>query len=518
MANRLSADTSNSVAILEAGGKDNLPSLRVPIGYGKSFYNSNVNWKYNTEPVDALNGRVSYWPRGKVLGGSSSINAMVYIRGQRRDFDDWESRGNPGWGADDVFRYFDQFEDRDGGTVMGSGDLKVSNTTHQIHPLCDTWLDAARDAGFMLTDDFNGDQFEGIGHYAITTKNGFRHSTARAFLHPVTHRSNLQHILHAQVTRILFDGTRAIGVEYQQRGVRHELRAHREVILSGGSIGSPQLLQLSGVGPAAPLAELGIPTVVDNPIVGQNLQDHIGINYYYNCKVPTINDQLRTLGGKIKVALQYALTRKGLLALSVNQSGGFVKTDPSMPHPNMQLYFNPISYTKAPEGKRPLMRPDQHSAFLLSFNPCRPTSRGSLLISSADPFVQPTIKPNYLATDEDIADVLAGCHLMRDLARTPSLSEIIEKETIPGNSVRSDEALLEDFRQRGDTVFHPVSTCIMGPDINDSVVDARLKVHGTTNLRVIDASIFPNLTSGNTNAPSIMVAEKGAAMILEDQR
>ena len=517
LANRLSESGKHHISILEAGGADRGIWLRIPIGYGKTYYDERVNWMYNTEPEPNLNGRSSYWPRGKVLGGSSSINAMVYVRGQRRDFDDWEARGNPGWSADDLLPVFDRFEDRDGRKPLGRGDLHVTDTRSQIHPLCQQWLEAGQQAGFTLTDDFNGDNFEGFGRYSISTKNGFRHSTARAFLHPVLKRENLRMYLRAHATRVLFDGNRAVGVEYRQHGKTHRLNARKEVLLCGGTVNSPQLLQLSGIGNAALLSSLDIPVVYDNAAVGQNLQDHVGINYYYKSTVPTINDQLGPLIGKIKVGLQYMLQRKGLLSLSVNQAGGFVKTDPSLKHPNMQLYFNPISYTKAPEGTRPLMHPDRYSAFLLSFQPCRPTSRGHLQIHSPDPFEPPEIHPNYLSTNEDIAEVLAGCRLMRTLSETEALSRIIDHEFIPGSHVQSDEALLDDFRNRGDTVFHPVSTCIMGPDARDSVVDPTLKVHGVENLRVIDASVFPNLTSGNTNAPTIMVAEKGAELVIAEQ-
>ncbi len=519
LANRLSANGKHLVHLLEAGGSDNRFWIQVPIGYGRTFFDERVNWKYQTNPDEGLNGRSSYWPRGKVLGGSSSINAMVYIRGQRRDFDDWAARDNPGWGADDVIPWFERFEGRNGQPFPGGlGDLNVHNPRQSLHPLVDSYLNAAEQAGLPSTGDFNVDGgFEGVSTYQITTKNGRRHSAASAFLHPALKRTNLQLSTHAHVTRVLFDGKRATGVEYEQHGVLKTLTAEREVILSGGAINSPQLLQLSGIGDAELLSRLNIPIILDQPAVGANLQDHIGINYYYKSRVPTLNDDLHPWFGKLKAGLKYVLTRKGQLSLSVNQAGGFVRSDSSQSSPNLQLYFTPISYTQAPDATRPLMNPDSFSGFFLSFQPCRPTSRGHLRIRSSDPFEPPEIQPNYLSTNEDVADVLAGCHLMRKLAGQQTFSDIITEEVKPGSQATTDEALLTDFKNRGDTVFHPASTCIMGGDASNSVVDPTLRVHGIENLRVIDASVFPNLTSGNTNAPTMMVAEKGADLILSSE-
>jgi choline dehydrogenase len=297
-----------------------------------------------------------------------------------------------------------------------------------------------------------------------------------------------------------------------------EVSARKQVILCGGSINSPQLLQLSGIGDTEQLSALGIQPVLDNKAVGRNLQDHLAISYFYKSSRPTLNDQLGPLTGKIAAAFRYALTRRGPLSMSVNQGGGFVRSDPGQPAPNLQLYFNPVSYTQTPLSDRRLLRPDPFSAFLISFNSCRPTSRGSLHIASADPTAPPSIRPNYLSTERDVQEALAGCRLLRRMAATAPLSDVITEELYPGPAVRTDEDLLRDFRERADTVFHPVSTCMMGPDPKSSVVDPRLRVHGIANLRIIDASIFPTVTSGNTNAPTVMVAEKGVAMLMEDDR
>jgi choline dehydrogenase len=330
-------------------------------------------------------------------------------------------------------------------------------------------------------------------------------------------RANLKVETHAHATRILFDGRRAVGVEYRQGGAVRTAGA-RQVILAAGAINSPQLLQLSGVGPAALLRSAGIAVVHDSPAVGRNLQDHLCIDHLFRSRRPTLNQQLGTWGGRIAAGLRYALLRRGPLAISVNQGGGFVRTRPELARPNIQLYFSPLSYTRAVPGVRALMRPDAFPGFLLGAQPCRPTSRGEIAIRSADPFAPPAIMPRSLATDEDRREMLEATKLLRRLAQAPSFAAIIAEELQPGPAVQSDAALMDDIRQRASTVFHPVSTCRMGPDPREDVVDSALKVHGIGGLRIVDASIFPTVTSGNTNAPTIMVAEKGADLILRGAR
>lgn len=517
LADRLTENGRHQVLLLEAGGSDFHPWVQVPIGYGKAFYNKSLNWMYMTEADPGLNGRSSYWPRGKVIGGSSSINAMVYIRGQRTDFDDWAALGNSGWGWDEVLPYFKKSEQYEGGGNQwrgGNGPLFVSDMSDDLHSLCQTYLKAGQEHGYRLNLDFNGETPEGVGLYQNTAKNGRRMSAARAYLHPARHRKNLHVIKRAHATRLLFDGHKAIGVEYRHRGAIVSATAAKEVILSAGSINSPQLLQVSGIGAADSLKPLGIEMIHEAPAVGRNLQDHVGLDYLYHSKVPTLNDQLRPLWGKFLHGIQYVLTRRGPLSLGVNQAGGFVRSRPALDRPNMQLYFSPVSYTKAPPGQRPLMNPDPFSGFLLGFQPTRPTSRGHLHVTSSDPFEHPAIHPNYLSTNHDIEEMLEGCRIMRDLAATPAFASVIEREIVPGPKIHEVDDLIDDIRQRSGTVFHPVSTCRMGPDAKDSVVDAQLRVHGLDGLRVVDASVFPTVTSGNTNAPTIMVAEKASDMIL----
>lgn len=520
LANRLTEDGRFSVLLLEAGGSDLSIWIQMPIGYGRTFFDRRINWMYDTEPVEALGGRRSYWPRGKVIGGSGSINAMVYVRGQPRDFDDWKALGNPGWGWDDVLPYFKKSEDFDWHSAHHGrgGPQHVTDISPYAHPVCHSFIETAQALGFAASSDFNGAKPEGVGYYQINTKGGWRASTANAFLHPARKRRTLTLRTNAHAQSVLFEGRRAVGVRYTRKGQLCEAKARREVILSGGAINSPQLLMLSGVGDGQQLKDAGVEPIHDLPAVGQNLQDHIAVSYFYKVRTATLNDVLHPMLGKLRAGLRYVADRAGPLSLSVNQSGGFVRSDAQKLHPNLQLYFSPVSYTKTPLSERKLLNPDPFSAFLLSHNPCRPTSRGHIALASSNPRDYPLIHPNYLATQEDIDDVLAGNRLLRQLVHTRPLSDIITEELIPGAGIEGDDALLADFRARADTVYHPTSTCMMGADPRTSVVDSRLNVHGTSGLRVIDASVFPTITSGNTNAPTVMVAEKGAAMVLEDAK
>ncbi|HEV7432250.1 MAG TPA: GMC family oxidoreductase N-terminal domain-containing protein [Steroidobacteraceae bacterium] len=510
LAERLSANRQFRVLVLEAGGSDRRFWVRVPIGYGRTFNNPEVNWMYEAEPEPALGGVRSFWPRGKVLGGSGSINAMVYARGQPRDFEDWRALGNPGWGWSDVLPHYQAIEQRCGGS------LAITDVSAAAHPLCGAYIEACATLGLKFTSDFNGPSPEGVGIYQINTRKGLRESTATAFLRPAMGRANLQLVLNAYAQLVDFAGRRAVGVTYRHGSETVSVRARRAVIIAAGSVNSPQLLQLSGVGPGAVLQRYGITPVLDLPAVGRNLQDHLGISFIYRSRVATLNNQLYPWWGKARAGMQYLLTRRGPLSMSVNQGGGFVRSSPELQAPDMQLYFNPASYTATRERTRRLMDPDPFPGFITSFNSCRPTSRGHVTIRSADPAEPPSIYPNYLSTEQDLRDVLAGSHLLRRLAAAAPLATVIESEMLPGAEKSTDIELLEDFRARAGTVFHPVGTCMMGPDPAHAVVDHRLRVHGLEGLRVIDASIFPTITSGNTNAPTAMIADKGASMVLSD--
>ncbi len=521
LANRLTESGRHRVLVLEAGGSDASFWVRMPIGYGKTYYDPRFNWKFMTEPVPGLAGRPSYWPRGKLLGGSSSINAMVYIRGQHADFDDWAALGNPGWGWEDVGPVFRRMENTAAGADEwrgAGGPLDVADVRAQVHPLCETWLAACEAAGLARNPDFNGAGQEGVGIYQITTRRGVRASAATAYLRPAMRRGNLKVETRAQVTRVRFEGRRAVGVDYRRGGVEVSATARGEVILAAGAVMSPVILQLSGVGDAGLLIRHGVAVVHDLDAVGRNLQDHVGIDYLYRSRVPTLNDVLRPWAGRARVGGRYLLRRDGPLSLSVNQGGGFFRTRPELARPNMQLYFSPVSYLRAVPGRRQLMTPDPFPGMLLGLSNCRPTSRGWLAIRSPDPFEPPEIQPNYLDTEADLAEMVAGVRFLRRLAATRPLADVVAGELTPGVEVEGEAALVADLRARAGTLFHPSGTCAMGPDPASAVVDARLRVHGLEGLRVIDASVFPRVTSGNTNAPAIMVAERGAELVLEDAR
>lgn len=520
LANRLSADGRHRVLLLEAGGSDASLWLKMPIGYGHSFFNPAVNWMYRTEPEPHLDGRRGYWPRGKVLGGSSSINAMVFVRGQPRDFDDWRDAGNPGWGWDDVLPWFRRMEDFDGPPSPWrgrGGPLRVSEVSDQVHPLCRRYLAAATEIGLPMNPDLNGADVDGVGINQITTRDGWRESSATAFLRPARSRPNLTVRTQAQVESLIVQGGQVVGVRHRRGGRESvDVTARREVIVSCGAIGSPHLLMRSGLGPAHALQRLGIPVACDLPAVGHHLQDHLCIDHFYRARVPTLNGQLGPWLGKVRVGLRYLMGRRGPLALSLNQGGGFVRSSPGQPHPDLQLYFSPLSYLRATPGRRRLMAPDPFPGFMLSAQPCRPTSRGWLSLDPGDPARAPRIEPQSMSTEEDRQAMLAGARLMRRLAAAPALQALIESELHPGPAAQDEDALLADIRARASTVYHPAGTCRMGPNPRDAVVDARLRVHGQQRLRVVDASVFPNLTSGNINAPTLMLAERAADLILAD--
>jgi choline dehydrogenase len=517
LADKLSASGRMRVLVLEAGGTDRRFWVKLPIGYGRLFYDETINWAYQTEPCPGMDNRALYWPRGKVVGGSSSINALVYYRGLPHDYEDWKAMGAAGWGWDDVRPVFEATERRIGrdGTPIGNGPLSVSRIDDDAHPLKERYFQAIRELQLPVTDDMVA-QPEGAGLYQITTRKGFRWSAADAFLRPALKRGTVKLETDTLALRVLFQGRRATGIEYRQYGQVRRAKARAAVILSGGAVNSPLLLQLSGIGPGALLQENGIGVVMENANVGGNLQDHLAVTYYYKSTVPTLNDELNSLWGQAKAALYYLLTRRGTLSLSVNQCGGFVRSSPAAKRVDMQLYFNPITYPSPRPGEVRRIDPDPFSGFILSFQPCRPTSRGRIEIRDADPNTPPRIEPNYLSTEQDIAEVIAGGRLIQRLEAAPAIKAMI-KEAIPPILGRMNDAeILADFRARGSTVFHPTSTCRMGASAADAVVDNRGRVFGVEGLRVVDASIFPTVTSGNTNAATIMTARKAGDMIVQD--
>lgn len=518
LAARLSESGSSRVLLLEAGGAGRHPWLRVPIGYGKVFYDARFNWKYTTAPNPELNHRPMYWPRGKVLGGSSAINAMVWVRGHPGDFDEW-AEAAPGWSWAEVEPVFRRMEDWQGAPDPArgiGGPVGVRDVSGAMHPLAHAYVKAAGEAGIPFNADYNGVRMEGAGFYQINTRGGLRACTAQAYLRPATGRSNLTVRTRSLAARVLFDARRATGVEYRRCNRVERAIARREVILCGGAINSPQLLQLSGVGPGEVLRANGIEVRHHLPAVGRNLMDHLCVDLLYASTVPSLNQVLRPLTGKVRAALAYAAAREGPLGMSLNHGGGFVRLSEGEGPPDIQLYFSPLSYDRAPAGSRPLMNPDPFPAFRLGFGACKPTSRGWLAIRSPAPETPPEMHPAYLATAEDRRMMIEGTRLVRRIAEAPALRAVIAREMMPGPETECDEAIMDYARNEAGTVFHQCGTCRMSRSTENAVVDHRLRVHGLEGLRVADASIFPGIPSGNTNAPSIMVGEKASDIIRED--
>ena len=520
LAGRLSSNPSVKVLLLEAGPSDGSLKIKVPLGYGSLFYDQKFNWKYETEPEAELNGRKMYWPRGKVLGGSSAINAMVYVRGHQNDFKDWEKVA-PSWSWSNVeplFKKIEAWKGKSSSARGSSGPVGVSNVERDVHPLTNKYLEAGQELGFPLNRDYNGSHMEGVSVYQTTIANGLRVSSASAYISKRNSSRNLRVITNAHVTKLIFDGRRAIGVCFSQGNRETTVLTDGEVILSAGALNSPHLLYLSGLGPANELQPHGISVLQDMPHVGRHLQDHIGVDFTLAVNRPSLNQKLRPVLGKFLVGLEYLFFKSGPLAMSLNQAGGFVKSDPSLEAPDLQLYFSPLSYSTAPQGKRPLMSPDPYPAVRLGFNPTKPTSEGWISLKSSDPFESPKFVGNYLSTEEDKKVMISGMHLMRKFLKTKAMRDIVEEELSPGSDFNDDKSFMDFARSEGGTVFHQCGTCRMGKDISSSVVDESLKVHGIDGLRVADASIFPRITTGNTNAPSIMVGEKAADIILAEQK
>ena len=521
LAEVLSRDPKTRVAIVEAGGTDRRFFVQMPLGYGKTFYDMRLNWGYRAEPDPGLDGQIDYWPRGKVIGGSGSLNAMVWIRGARADYDDWAAEGNPGWSYADVLPIFKAIEDNEAGENQWrgrGGPVHITDPSSMLHPLAKRFIEAGRQAGFAYNPDFNGESQEGMGIYQINTKGGWRCSAARAFLYPALKRGNLTLFSQTMVRRVLIENGRATGIEVERGGKVEALLASGEVVLSAGAVNTPHLLQLSGIGRGEDQRAAGLPVLLESPAVGHYLQDHLGINYTYRARGESMNAQLRSPLGKLLAGMDFLFRGRGPLCLSLNQGGGFVKSRPELERPNIQLYLQAISTVTGKKGTRPLLTPDPFPGFNIGLSTCRPTARGTILAKGADPYQAPGIRANAFGTAEDRQDMLEGVKLLRRLASQPALSEIIEEELAPGRDVVSDEQLMLDYSRRSGTVYHPCGTARMGADKATSVVDARLKVHGLKGLRVADASVFPSVISGNTNAAAIMTGVKAGLMMAEDGR
>ncbi|MET3376859.1 choline dehydrogenase [Variovorax boronicumulans] len=512
LANRLSADGARRVLLLEAGGAGGHFWLRLPVGYFRSIYDPRFSWQFEVEPQAETAHRRIVWPRGRVLGGSSAINGLIYIRGQHADFDDWARLGATGWGYRDVLPYFRKSERYAGGESDyhgASGELCVSDLRND-HPYCAAWLAAGAQAGFPASPDFNGAHDEGLGSYQLTLDGHWRCDAATAFLQPARRRANLQVRTGVHVTRVLIEQGRAVGVQWLQDGRLHEARAEADVVLSAGALQSPQLLQLSGIGPAAMLRAHGIAVQVDAPGVGANLQDHYQARVIVKLRDKmSLNDQVRSPVGLARMGAQWLFGRRGPLTVGAGQVGGMVRSAVAK-DARADVLFNvmPLSVDKPGD---PLHR---FSGFSASATQCRPESRGSVGLRSADPLAPPRIVSNYLSEAHDVRVLVEGLKMLRDIYRQPAFRDLVTgEEYLPGNAARSDAALAQFAREKGGTVFHPVGTCRMGED-QGAVVDASLRVRGVEGLRVIDASVMPTMTSANTNAAAVMIGEKGADLLM----
>lgn len=518
LANRLSADPDLRVLLVEAGGRDVNPWIHIPIGYFRTMGDPSLDWCYTTAPDPGLNGRSLPWPRGKVLGGSSSLNGLLYVRGQQEDYDRWQQMGNPGWGWEDVLPYFRRAEDQERGADSfhgAGGPLSVSDA-RLSRPICDAWVEAAQNAGYPFNPDINGATQEGVGYFQLTARNGRRCSAAVAYVKPARKRPNLRIVTRALTTRVLFEGRRAVGVAWRGLdGAEHTARARARVVLSAGAIGTPQILMLSGIGAAEHLRAHGITPLADLPGVGRNLQDHLQARLVFKCHRPTLNDEVRSPIDKLRIGLRYLANRSGPMTMAASLATGFLRTSPDVATPDIQFHIQPWSADSPSEGVHPF------SAFTASVCQLRPESRGHLELASADPARAPIIHPNYLATPTDCRTIVEGVRIARRIAREVPLREEIAVEYRPGPDVDdADEAgLLEWVRNSATTIYHPTGTCRMGrADDGMAVVDARLRVHGVEALSVADCSIMPEIVSGNTNAPAIMIGEKASDMVLEDIR
>ncbi len=516
LAEQLTRCGQYNVLLLEAGGPLHNPWISVPAGFGATYYHPKYNYMYYSEAEAGMAGRKLYVPRGKGMGGSGSINAMIYVRGAPRDFDDWAKAGNPDWTYNKLLPYFEALEQHpdSAAPLRGSqGPIGITPMAAGAHPTCSHFLAATRQLNLPQSQDFNGMQFEGAGIYDTNIRTGRRDSSYTAYLKPALKRTNLGLWQEAQVEKLIIKDRQVEGVQVIHQGKQQQVIAKQEVILCAGAVASPQLLQLSGIGNTQHLEQLDIACHHHLPAVGENLQDHVCASFYYRSKQKTLNDDFGSWAGKLKAAWQYAIARSGPLSMSVNQAGGFFRGSDQERYANIQLYFNPLSYEIA-ENPNAKLAPLPYSGFLIAANPCRPSSTGSIRLASSNPLAAPKIKLNFLTTEHDCREVVQAGNLVRKIASAAALQAIIKAEEKPASLVRNDGQMLDYFRTHGGSIYHLSGTCNMGPDANHSVVDETLKVHGIEGLRIADASIFPNVTSGNTNAPTMMVALKAADLIL----
>ena len=501
--------------MLEAGGTDWRARIKVPIGYGMTFFDPKVNWCYYSTPQKSLNNRVIYVPRGKVVGGSGSINAMVYLRGKRNDYEDWASFSNADLNWNSVNEVFDLIEGKN--NPKKKNFISVSDVSDQHEVVIKNFFKAGSDLGFEQVDNLNSSLDEGLGHFPINTRLGVRWTSADAFLKPALKCSNVTILKNSHVTKLITENAKVMAIEFSQGRQRSKLvKVRLGAIMAAGAINTPQLLMLSGIGPPEILKKRGIEVVLEDKNIGKNLQDHLGIDYLYETSAKSLNQVLGSWKGQVQSILKYLITRRGAFSLSVNQGGGFVSWGSQNKNPNLQIYFTPLTYsiTHNPR-KRQLLKPDKFRGFVVGFQPCRPKSRGEILLRSADPFDSPIIDPNFLGSESDFKDVVAGIECVQALTQNRNLREIILQNKSINLNACSMEDKVKDFKNRAVSVYHPCGTCRMGKNPNNSSVSEEFKLRGLRNLWVVDASLFPNITSGNINAPTMMLAFKASEAIIK---
>ncbi len=516
LANKFINNTKYNVLLIEAGPKDNSLIIDIPLGYGMTFYNKKINWNFYSENQTRLNDREIYYPRGKVLGGSSSINGMVYARGLDTDYNDWND--NDFWSLENIKNSFEEIEqktDQNSNTIL-QNKIPVNDVSNLHDPILKYFFDGCKELNIKINKNLDTQNLNQVGHYNINTFKGMRQSSSKVFLKPIVNHDRIKIMNNTKVQKLILKDNKVVSLELLSRGKKFEIKPKIGTILSSGSIMTPYILMHSGIGDPKKIKLINKTVIINNPNVGKNLQDHLGLDYLFRTLQPSLNSALGSWPGRIKEVFKYIYNRKGAFALSLNQGGGYINWNSRNNYPNLQIYFNPITYSITHKNKRPLLKTDKFDGFIIGYNSCRPKSLGDISLKSPSIYDVPLIDPNFLSHEEDIHDVLCAIDFAKTLAKTRSIAGITE-ETINNDLLNAkDDEMLDHFKENAVSVYHPCGTCRMSKNINDGVVSKRLKVHGLDNLWIVDASIFPNITSGNINATVMMLANLGSKLIIED--